>query len=282
MDIFATPVARLLRVPIVITAQLSFRSMYKPLEKTVLRMTDWLSDSIVVNSRAVGKSLERQAGFPGKKIYLCYNGVNPDEFYPGPGICVEALEGASLVVGAVCVMRPEKRLDWIVRSFAEVRQIDPGMRLLLVGSGPEVPGLMALTEQLGIRELCHFEPGQAEVAGWMRAIDIYINSSSSESFPNALLEAMACGCCPIGSSVGGIPELIAHMENGLVFDSEKPEQLTEMLRLAVSNRDLREQFRERAVVTARERFSLETAVRRTEALYESLLERRGIKAPAGV
>ncbi len=137
--------------------------------------------------------------------------------------------------------------------------------------------LMELRDRLGLHEVCHFEPAHADVADWMRSIDIYVNSSSSESFPNALLEAMACGCCVIGSNVGGIPELISHQQDGLLFNANNAEQLTEMLRLAMSNAGLRQKLREHAVETAHERFSMKLTLQRTEALYEELLERRGIR-----
>ncbi|MGA8029552.1 MAG: glycosyltransferase family 4 protein [Bryobacteraceae bacterium] len=262
MDIFAAPVARWCRVPVVITSQLSFRDMYGGKQQMALRLTDRLSDSVVVNSRAVGNSL----GLPREKIYLCYNGVNPAEFYP------PTADPSALVVGSVCVMRPEKRMDWVIQSFAAVRQMHAGIRLLLVGDGPELPRLKELRDRLGLQDVCHFEPGRADVAGFMRSIDIYVNSSSSESFPNGLLEAMACGCCVIGSNVGGIPELVTHMADGLVFDSRSADTLTDMLRLAVSDVNLRQKLREQAAVTARERFSIRITLQRTEALYQTLLE----------
>jgi glycosyltransferase involved in cell wall biosynthesis len=150
------------------------------------------------------------------------------------------------------------------------------MRLLLVGSGPEVDNLKALCNQLGLHDVCHFEPGRPDVASWMQGIDIYINSSTSESFPNALLEAMACGCCVIGSSVGGIPELITHGQDGMVFDSNRLSNLTELLRTAATDNEMRNQMRRQAVETAHQRFSMRIALQRTEALYTELLEQRGI------
>lgn len=273
LDIFSAPVARYSRVPIVVTSQLSFRDICSRRERMALRVADWLSDRVVVNSRAVADSLERETGMPKEKIYLCYNGVNTQDFYPGPKVRPAALEGAALVVGSVCVMRPEKRIHWLIQSFAQVRQIDPGLRLLLVGSGPEISPLMELRDRLGLNDVCDFEPASADVARWMRSMDIYVNCSSSESFPNALLEAMACGCCAIGSNAGGIPELITHLEDGLIFDSGNAEQLTEMLRLAVTNTALRQKLRVEAAITARERFSMRRTIDRMEALYQSLLER---------
>ena len=273
-DIFAAPVARWYRVPAVVTSQLSYRSMYPPWQRAALKLTDWLSHRIVTNSQAVGASLRRSAGFPGHKLYLCYNGVDPSNFYPGPGVRVPEFEGAPLIVGAVCVMRPEKRIDWLLEAFAEVARTQPGLRLLLVGSGEETPRLLELRDRLGLRDLCHFEPARSNAADWMRGIDIFVSASSIESFPNAVLEAMACGCCVIGSNVGGLPELITHREDGLVFDSTSLADLTAALRLAAGQPELRQRLRQQAVVTAHSRFSMKNTLERTEALYQSLLDPR--------
>src|SRR4051794_27587239 len=132
-DLFGAPVARWYRVPRVITSQLSFRDMYLPRERAGLRLTDWLSDAVVVNSQAVGKSLELEAKLSARKIYLSYNGVNTAVFHPGPVKRPDAFREASVIVGSVCVMRSEKRMDWVLRSFAEVFKEDRQARLLLVG-----------------------------------------------------------------------------------------------------------------------------------------------------
>jgi len=144
-----------------------------------------------------------------------------------------------------------------------------------------VPHLLRLRDSLGLRDVCSFEPGEPQVADWMRRMDIYINSSYSESFPNALLEAMACGCCAIGSNVGGIPELITHGQDGLVFESQDENDLTEKLVMAVTNADLRQRMRVQAVKTAHERFSMALALERTASLYESLLVKRKVQRIAG-
>jgi glycosyltransferase involved in cell wall biosynthesis len=271
MDIFAAPTARWFGVPAIVTSQLSYRNLVSRGSRAALRLSDMLSGRVVVNSRAVGESLRHEFGLAANKIYLCYNGVDLTQFHPGGRARPAPLKDASLVVGAVCVMRPEKRVDWVIRAFAQIIPLHAGAKLLLVGSGPEASRLRELTENLGIRHACHFEESQADVAQWMRAIDVYINSSVSESFPNGLLEAMACGCCVIGSNVGGIPELITHREDGLIFDSGRPDDLATKLRLAVGDRELREKLQAKAIETASQRFSIAIAARRVENLYEDLL-----------
>lgn len=273
-DIFGAPNVRLNRVPFLLTSQLSFRELCLPRERALLKVTDRLSNYVVVNSQAVGESLVQQDKLPREKLYLCYNGVDTTIFFPKAVPRPESVRNASVVFGSVCVMRPEKRMDWVIRSFNEVTVIDPEARLLLVGSGPEVGPLQNLASELGIRNKCLFIPGQAEVADWLRSIDVYINSSRSESFPNALLEAMACGCCVVGSEVGGIPELIKDRENGLTFPVGEQSRLTEALKMVATDSSLRNQLREAAAKTAKEKFSLQHNLDRMQSLYSSLIESR--------
>lgn len=275
MDLFAAPVARRYGVRTIVTSQLSFRALCPRGIRLALRVTDWLSRRVVVNSHAVGDSLEHDYGIRREKIFVCHNGVNTTEFYPElskqESNRPAALRNASVVIGTICVMRPEKRVDWLVRAFAELLAMDPRAGLLLVGSGPEAGRLAALCASLGITAAVHCEPSQTEVAPWMRGLDIYVNSSSSESFPNGLLEAMACGCCVIGSKVGGIPELITPGQDGLLFDASKPEDLSAMLRLAAIDSGLRIRLRQQAAETARNKFAMRLTTTRMEAFYENLL-----------
>lgn len=270
-DIFAGLAGRFYQVPKIVTAQLSFRELVSAKERLLLRATDKISDIVVVNSKAVGRSLERDYKVPREKVYLCYNGVDSSEFFPRETERPEFLRNASVVVGSVCVMRPEKRMDWLIRAFAGVQGADPQAMLLLVGSGPEKDRLEALASDVGIAGKVVFIPGQAQVADWMRTIDIYVNASVSESFPNALLEAMACGCCVVGSSVGGIPELVEDEKCGLVFDTNSLDSLMLALKRVLSDRELRQAFRERGCARAHAQFSMSNNVARMEALYRSLV-----------
>lgn len=55
----------------------------------------------------------------------------------------------------------------------------------------------------------------------------YLQLSSSEGFPNALGEAMACGCIPIGSAVGAIPQIIGN--KSLILEHKSFHELTQIL-----------------------------------------------------
>jgi glycosyltransferase involved in cell wall biosynthesis len=223
---------------------------------------------VVVNSKAIERHLIEDLRIPARRAYLSYNGVETEVFHPRPG---GRLPGAPLVIGSLCALREEKRMDLLLDAFAHAAL--EGVQLLIVGSGERLPALESQRHRLGLEKVCRFEPAQTEVADWFRSMDIFVLPSRSESFPNALLEAMACGCCAIGSRVGGIPELIEHGENGLLFDSGDAAQLADALTLVVRDEALRQRLSAEAARTARERFSMAIATRRMQSLYESLLER---------
>jgi len=270
-DLFGVPVAWLFRVPGIISSQLSYRdNLYSRLEHLLLPVTDRMSDRVLVNSNAVKEHLVG-LGVRRELLYLAHNGVDTRVFHPEPGQSRRAFEDdASLVIGTVCALRPEKRLDTLIAAFAKVHELKPGLRLIIVGSGGELPKLQELSERLGIRSQCHFEPALPEVADWMRSIDVFVLTSTVESFPNALLEAMACGCAPVGSAVGGVPELISHNSNGLLFESGNVSELVDRLTTLIQNREMLRELGRRACHTAQAQFSIEHHLRRIEGLYESL------------
>jgi glycosyltransferase involved in cell wall biosynthesis len=105
---------------------------------------------------------------------------------------------------------------------------------------------------------------------WLSRIDIFVLPSRSEALSNALMEAMACGCCPIASRVGGNPELIEHGKNGLLFEADDSAQLAAQMRELLADEPRRKIF---ASVSQKKmlQFSYERAASTMEEIYESIL-----------
>lgn len=273
--VFAAPLARLLRVPLVLSSTLGHRDLFDARTKKQLPFTDHLVDGIVVNCEAMRRHMVNDYGVAPNRAILCYNGVETSEFHPQPGPKQEPVAGASLVIGSVCVLRPEKRIEMLIESFARVCNLQPGLKLLIVGSGPELPKLRRKAADLGIEQDCVFLPAVPAVAPYLRAIDIFVSCSSSEAFSNSLLEAMACGCCPVGSRVGGTPELIEHGARGLLFESGNVNELSEQLALLIENQDLRGRLASAAAQFAARNLSMQIALDRISQIYEEGLASKG-------
>jgi glycosyltransferase involved in cell wall biosynthesis len=112
------------------------------------------------------------------------------------------------------------------------------------------------------------------VAEWLREIDIFVLPSRSEALSNSLLEAMASGCCPVASRVGGNTELIRHDENGILFEAGDVEQLSKVLETLGELPALRDQLAARARSTA-EQYSIGASARRMEEIYAEFIEASG-------
>jgi glycosyltransferase involved in cell wall biosynthesis len=276
IGVFALPIARLMRVPVVLGSQLNYRSIVDSKTRRLLRLTDIFADGMIVNCEAIRNHMIHEEGYRAERLRLCYNGVDIKEFYPLKLQRPSCLEGASLVIGTVCVLRSEKNLILLQKAFAKLLHIDSRIKLVIVGSGPELPVLQASARSLSIQGSCVFFPSTSSVANWMRAIDIFVLPSRSEAFPNALLESMACGCAVIGSDVGGIPELIGYDDRGLLFRNGDIDDLVRQLGRLVTNKELRSQLGEKASAYVKTHLNVEIAASNMGNIYKGFLSQTGI------
>jgi L-malate glycosyltransferase len=273
LNCFGVPVARTFGVPVVLSSQRAHRHLTPGPYLKILRFTDRLVNGIVVNSESVRKEMIAQEHVPAERVHLCYNGIDTKHFYAQGRARMPGLENATLVIGVVCVLRPEKSLQTLLQAFAEIVPVHSGLRLAIVGDGPESAGLKALAQELEIGEACVFQSAVAEVAPWLRSIDVFVLPSLTEALSNSLMEAMACGCTCIASSAGGNPELIQNDRTGLLFEPGNPHSLAEKLTLAISNRELRARLANAAADVIRTRFSLEASAARMTEIYDSYLDK---------
>jgi len=189
LNIFAVPIAKLAGTPAVISSQRGHRDLTGARNKQLLRITDRLTDAIVVNCNAMRRHLVDKEGVSESKIHLCYSAVDFQSY--------RRIESTSrwpghTVVGVVCALRPEKRLGTLIRAFAKLG--GEKAKLVIVGSGPKEPGLKALVGELGVGENCYFEPANSDVAGWLNQIDIFVLQARVMRFASASLDADLYWC----------------------------------------------------------------------------------------
>lgn len=262
--LFAVPVARASGAPAVLSSQRACRDL-TPGKRPFLRLTDHMVDGIVVNSGAIRDDLIRRDRVPPKRIHYCANGVDLDVFSPPH----ERAKGP-VHIGIVSWLRPEKSIETLIDAFAKLREAGVEAKLTIVGNGEMGEALRKRAVQKNLIADCHFEPLTRSVAEWLRSFDIFVLPSRSEALSNALMEAMACGCCSIASRVGGNPELIEDGVSGLLFRSSDVEDLADKLRLVVSDAVRRAELAAAGARRIREGYSIVASVRRMEEIYDAL------------
>jgi glycosyltransferase involved in cell wall biosynthesis len=264
-NVFGPPVARLLRVPVVLTSQRCYRDLIAPKHHLLIRFSHSIADRVIANCEAMRAHLRSDYGVFDGKIAVVYNGLDSRIFHDRRRRRMPGLESASLVIGAVGLLREEKRLPVLLDAFAAVLPLDRAMKLALVGNGVELPRLQKQASDLGIQDACLFQPSTPDVADWFRSIDIFVSAARSEAFSNSLLESLACGCSPVASRVGGNPEMVT-AETGLLFEPEDVSGLAAHLETLIRNPDLRARYASASAASVA-RFSVDSMARRMEAIY---------------
>ena len=101
-----------------------------------------------------------------------------------------------------------------LRAFRRVREVVPGARLAVAGTGPERGRLETLTQELGLGESARFvgRIGNEDMPAFYREADVVLNPSLADNMPISILEALASGVPVVTTNVGGIPFLVRHDE----------------------------------------------------------------------
>jgi len=137
----------------------------------------------------------------------------------------------------------EKGVDLLLSALAILKNRGLSPSLTIVGSGPELFAMQQMTERLGLSDQVTFAgpKGGAELVALLQHHKILvIPSRYDEPFGVVALEGIACGCCVVGSSGGGLPEAIGPC--GLTFPNGDANALGELLKKLLRSPDERERL----------------------------------------
>jgi colanic acid biosynthesis glycosyl transferase WcaI len=164
-----------------------------------------------------------------------------------------------------------KRVDDLLRAFAELRGRGVDAVLALVGNGPNRDGLQHLAEQLGIADAVRFTGFRRDVGSVYAASDAVALSSANEGTPVTLIEALAAGRAVVTTDVGGASDVVDRGRVGLLVPAGDTkafaDRLEELARRPELRRELGEAGREHVLA----RYSVDRLVRDIDRLYRSLL-----------
>lgn len=130
----------------------------------------------------------------------------------------------------VCFLTHKKRVDLLIRAFAQAFADQPYIRLHIGGSGEELTRLMNIREELSMEKQISFQGplNRDEVLNTVQAAHVYVMSSDVETFGVTLIEAMALGKPLIATRCGG-PEDILTEETGILIEPNHQDALAEAL-----------------------------------------------------
>jgi glycosyltransferase involved in cell wall biosynthesis len=247
----------------------------KRLTRLIRRIDAGLSrtaDRIIFNSR---RSAEQHAalGYDREKMRVIPNSFDTDLFQPMPSESARIRQQLGytdeLLVGLIARFHRLKGHRTFLEAAGLVAQRQPNCRFLLVGRGCDSQNeeLMRWIQELNLTDRVVALGERRDVEAIDNALDIAVCASISESFPNAIGEAMACGTPCVVTDVGDCPYLVGNPD--FVVPARDPQALAEgILRLA----HLPPETRAALGVSARARVLSEFSTERIAGQYVELYE----------
>mgnify|MGYP000848341212 CR=1 FL=1 len=178
--------------------------------------------------------------------------------------------GAPITFGMMGRFSEEKNHRRFLDAAQQVLRRHPAARFLIAGQGPLEPAIRAMAAARGLGDLLQFR-GYMPVAEFMSLIDAYVICSRIENLPYSIMEAMAWGVPVIGTSVGGIPDLVEDGVTGWLVSAADDDGLAKAMEhvLADPAAARRKGDVGRAVVMARH--TLEVAVAAHQQMYREVV-----------
>ena len=156
------------------------------------------------------RTLQKRYPCPGFSTYFSDVELSGDAIVSAPRVPAEGRKAFTLVtVGSLAQLY--KAPDVLIDAVAELVKQGMDLRLVLVGDGKYRAELEERARRLGVGERVVFRgqlPSGGAVRAELDAADVFVLPSRTEGLPRAVIEAMARGMPCIGSTVGGIPELL--------------------------------------------------------------------------
>ena len=138
-------------------------------------------------------------------------------------------------MGTVGRLSPEKGIDRLVMACGRLIGSGMDVRLLILGEGPERPGLEDLIEKNGLADRV-LMPGFANSQRHLPRLDVFVLPSLTEGLPMCVLEAMRARVPIVASRVGGVPGVLSEGDGGLLVEPDDIEGLTHAINQLLSDR----------------------------------------------
>lgn len=234
------------------------------------------ADIIIATTKAYANESEFLREYT-DKITLIPNGINIEDFNISYSkeecrnkLGLSADKNIILFLGSLV---PYKGPDILLKAFSAVKKEIPDVELVFAGRGEMHEELVKLSKKLNIEENVKFSGFVDEDLKpvYYRAADIFCLPSTNmgESFGIVNLEAMACGIPIISSKLGGIPDIVKDMENGILVKPGDSKSLADAMIFLLENEDIRKKMGTDGRKKVEE-YSWEKIAEKTEDVYKRL------------
>jgi glycosyltransferase involved in cell wall biosynthesis len=233
-------------------------------------------DRVVAVGPSVKRALVVNEGIPASRIEVIFNGIDTEQYTPSP--TVRAIMRKELGYGPdeylvlmVARLDPIKDHRTAIRACVQAASHVPGLRLVLIGDGPERESIETFIREQRLEHLVRLLGTRDDVPRLLTAADTLLLTSVSEGVPLTLIEAMAAGVPVVSTNVGSIADIVLHGTSGLLAPARDHATLAEHLIQLGCAKDLRTKFGQAGRAQAVTDFSEARMMEQYCKLFEQIL-----------
>jgi len=228
-----------------------------------------VADAVIVTSPSWIPKIKRVANL--KKVYYLFNGFDKKTFpcmNPKESRKVLGLPFNKKILLNVGNLIEAKGHEHLITAMKEVISMRDDVLCIVIGDGMLREKLEKKVKELGLNNHIKFVGAKPhnEIFLWMNAADAFVLPSLNEGTPTVMFEALGVGLPFIGTSVGGIPDIITSKEYGLLVEPANPKDLSNKILFALEKKWSRAKIMKYA-----KNFSYENIVVHAIKLYEKVL-----------
>ncbi|CAB5137939.1 Glycosyltransferase [Olavius algarvensis associated proteobacterium Delta 3] len=231
-----------------------------------------LSTRIIVNSHATARRFPTSLHH---KVRMIYNGIDIERFSRADIERPDRISAAWKNLLVVARASRWKRHDLALAAFGVLAQEFPELHLVCVGGKDPHDiewwqTLQERTRRSAASDRIHWVGPEPDVRPWYASAFLLALPSTNEPFGRVVVEAMASGVPVIASRGGGVPEIITHNVDGLLFREGDLSGLIDGMRVLITDSDTRN----RLVLAGKNRscdFGLEQHTRLVSAVFREAL-----------
>ena len=241
-------------------------------------LSNRLTHRFVAVSEDVRRLLITQAKIPQEKIFTVVNGIDTERFTGPRNTALRAELGVpdtAFLFGTVGRLSHVKAQDKMIRAMNVLCGQGADTHLVIAGEGESRNALEGLIAELGLAGRVQLLGARNDVPALLRAFDAFVLSSLTEGLPLSLLEAMSASLPCVATTVGGIPEVITHEQNGLLAPPGDVDALSAAMGRLIAEPDLCKRIASEGTKTINARFTLESMMDTYYQHYDAILKKGG-------
>jgi glycosyltransferase involved in cell wall biosynthesis len=258
--------------------------------KIIIKFLHWVTIYMSHETIAVSVNLmDQMSGWPkiSEKISVIHNAIKVEPIFSKVNAESELKKASTIlkdrlntldpkktvVIGTVGELHHIKGYEYSIKATAELIQTDKiknsGINILyvIIGTGEEKNKIDKLIKDLKVENNVILLGYVQDAFQYFKSFDIFLLSSLSESFGYVLLEAGVASLPVIATAVGGIPEIIDDMQNGVLIQAKKSTEIKHALEFYLSHKTVRKEHGVALQKKILSEFSIEKMIEKTINVY---------------